>query len=142
MERGELAVGASTPTTVFVFEDLVAHLKHPKWEKAALKVHGWASALDAWEMDFQVCAYMRHMTWNYGVPIRVITWRPQGFADMVGIHLTELDVPMSAPVRSEVYSDLSPRLAVDTDVNTVFDPDPAHRYSYGFKTREFDLGAR
>ena len=34
------------------------------------------------------------------------------------------------------YKDISPNLATDPGVSTVYDPDPHHRFGYGYKARK------
>lgn len=138
MERGELAPGGA-PATIFVFDELIAHCTHPKIESLAIKSHRWQVAFDCWELDHDICNYIGRLVHVYFRPVEIITWRPPGFADVVNTELYRLDVPVRHTTSRE-FEYLSPQLATDTDVDTVYDPDPEHRWSYGFKAREFDLG--
>jgi hypothetical protein len=136
MERGKLDFG-SKPTTVFVFDGLIGLLHHPKLEKIALATHRWRLAIDAWNFQYRVCDYINRLA-SYGVPIEVITWRPQEFAEEINSKLWSMDTAVQH-VRSAVYEEANWQISVDINVNLVYDPDPAHRHSYGYKGRQFEL---
>lgn len=142
MERGELAVGGSRPTTVFVFEGLIAHFSRSRLarlERTALRLHKWEIALDFWAFDQQVCDYMHRLIYAFELPVEVITWHPFGFDDVLHDRLWAMDVPVQSTTSGE-YSSLSPRLAVNQEIGLVYDADPSHRFGYGFKCREFSVG--
>jgi hypothetical protein len=138
MERGELGISAK-PGLVFVFEDLIAHCGHPRVEKGALRAHQWGVAVDQWVFDVQVRSYIQRMIDHYGVPIDVLTWRPIGFAEALHDRLWHYDMQVRS-TRSVEYSMVSPQMATDPAITTVYDADPEHRFGYGFKAREFNLG--
>lgn len=125
--------------TIFVFEELIAHLERPSFEKWALKGHKWAVALDCWEFDTDVCNWMYELMHRHNAVLDVMTWHPQGFADLVHERLWDIDIPVLS-AKSAVFESVSPRLAIDDEVICVFDADPDHRFSYGFKSRELQLG--
>lgn len=135
MELGQLG-SYRQPVTVFVFEGLVGVLDKPRAEKTALKMHRWPTALDCWHLDSHVLDYMMLLQSRFGVPVQVITSRPYEFALKLYDRLWQSDCPVDE-VRSGDYEHFSPHFAIDPDVNSVYDPDPAHRFGYGFKARDF-----
>jgi hypothetical protein len=140
VERGQIGI-ESRPSTVFVFEGLIAHQTHKNAERFALRLHQWEVALDTWIFDFNVCNYIELIIDRYRTPVEVITWRPRGFADALANRFSEIGLSIQE-VKSGTYAYFSPRYAVDSAVTTVYDPDPMHSHGYGFKCREFNLGNR
>jgi hypothetical protein len=138
VERGQIAF-EPMPTTVFVFDGLIAHLEHPRVEKTALKLRQFAAALDAWVLDYRVCDYISRLITQFNTPVDVLTWRPSKFAHLLQDRLWEQDVYVDE-VKSTVYEHISQQIAIDTKITMVYDPDPMHRFGYGFKAREFDVG--
>lgn len=138
MERGQLGI-ENRPCTVYVFEELIAHLEHPRTEKAALRLHKWETALDAWTFSVRVCDHMTALMGRHGTPIDVLTWRPIGFANALHDRLWYLDVPVRE-TKSATYPSASQHFATDPEVTLVYDADPAHRWGYGYKGREFSIG--
>jgi hypothetical protein len=138
MERGELGISAK-PGIVFVFEGLIATLQRGVVEKAALRAHKWNVALDQWTFDLEVRSYIQRMTDHYSIPVDVITWHPIGFAEALYDRLWYYDMHVHE-VRSAEYSMASPQMALDPMVTAVYDADPNHRFGYGFKAREFNVG--
>ena len=136
MERGRLDVD-ERQAYVFVFEGLLSHLEHPLLERLALRSGQSAAALRAWSPDFRVWDYISNLA-RRSVPVEVITWHSVEFADLVADQLAYNNIPVRS-VRSEVYERVSATYAVDPYVVAVFDPDPHHRWGYGFKAREFSL---
>ena len=137
MERGDLGV-VGQRSTIFVFEDLIAHLERKRYERTCRRAGAWRAALNAWAFDYQVCTHLRALI-GYEVPVVVVTWREPSFAELLHDHLWGLEVHVSE-TRSAVYSVLSPLVAVDSSISTVYDADPDHRFGYGYKGREFMLG--
>lgn len=136
MERGDISV-AATVRTAFVFEELIAHLQYPRRERAALRTHKYKVALEQWSFDFQVCDYMGDLTARFGVPVLVITWHSDGFAEALHDRLWRFEVPV-AETRSWDYLTASPHIATDLSVDVVYDANPDHRFGYGWKCRQFD----
>jgi hypothetical protein len=136
MERGELGV-AYKPVTVFVFEGLIAQLKSPKTERLNLRAHRWDAALYNWAFDQQVLDYINAALQRFEAIVDVFTWHPPEFAQRLHDYLWQVDVPVRE-TKSTRYDVMSIRVATDPEVSIVYDPDPAHRWGYGFKAREFD----
>lgn len=137
MERGELGI-ENRYATLFVFEELIAHLERPRVEALYRKAGRWKQALDCWNFNQSVCDYIYALMSRYDVPVDVVTWRPQEFADVLHNKLWERRVPVRTTMTAD-YRSLSPWVATDPDVSVVYDPDPNHRFGYGFKAREFSL---
>lgn len=135
MERGQFGV-VGRVATIFVFDDLIAHLVHPRAESIALKLRQWDIALDSWEFDQRVCDYINSLVSRYDIPVEVVTWRPTGFAHALHDRFAEMDVFVSETTSSK-YEILSPRYATDQNVGIVYDADHAHQFGYGFKSRDF-----
>lgn len=138
MERGQLGIENQT-SVVFVFEGLIAKISQPRLERLAIRAHQWESALALWEFDVQVCDYITTLVVKHEVPVDVITWHAKGFAEALHDRLWALDVPVRS-TRERSYAAYSHRAATDNFINLVYDPDPAHRFGYGFKAREFSTG--
>jgi hypothetical protein len=138
MEKGELGI-AERPAIAFVFEGLIAELSHQRREQVALKAHKWDIALDQWVFDFKVRLYIQTLIDRFEVPIEVLTWRPIGFAEALYERLWYYDVNVRS-VKSTTYQIASQDIATDPYFRMVYDADPAHRFGYGFKCREFNLG--
>ena len=139
MERGQLGI-ESRASTVFVFEDLIAHLDHPTAERFALRFRRWDMAVDAWTFDIGVCNHIEMLTDRYDIPVEVITSHAAGFAEVLADRMADRGLHVQE-VKSGPYEYFSPRYAVDPMITTVYDPDPRHRRGYGFKCREFFLGS-
>lgn len=105
----------------------------------ALRLHQWETALSTWQFDLKVCDHINATIYRYSLPVDIITWRPQGFAEALLDRLWDLDVPVMN-VHSSTYTWMSQHLATDVEVQSVYDPDPKHRHGYGFKGREFTAG--
>ena len=86
-------------------------------------------------LEQAVCDRM-HWLLSRDVPVDVVTWRPHGFSEALRDLLWEHNVPVR-DVKSGSYANLSPWVATDPYTSTVYDPDPDHRYGYGFKARDF-----
>lgn len=138
MERGKLGI-TDRPAIAFVFEGLIATLENCRREQIALKAHKWDIALDLWVFDLQVRSYIQTLIERYEVPVEVLTWRPIGFAEALHDRLWYYKVQVRS-VRSTTYQIASQELATDSLVRMVYDADPAHRFGYGFKAREFNVG--
>lgn len=138
MERGQLGVNVK-PATVFVFEGLIATLERHRVEKMNIRARRWGAALDNWQFDFQVCDYMHTALSRLEMVIDVVTWRPMEFAELLHDRLWNMDVPVRETFSSD-YRSMSPRVATDTGVTVVYDADPAHRFGYGYKARDFNIG--
>jgi hypothetical protein len=139
VERGEISTWYET-TTVFVFEGLLAHCTATRREAAAVKAQQWEWALGYWEWDVQVLDHLHDMMARFQSQIEVVTWHPPGFATVLRDRIWELAVPVSDCFSALSYGSLSQHLATDRNVTAVYDPDPQHRFGYGFKCRDFTLG--
>lgn len=139
MERGQLGKVEASPAVVFVFEGLIGKLAQRRLEKVSLRMRRWESALDCWGFDYQVCDYINACITRFNTPIEVITSRAPGFAELVHDRLWDMECPVDR-TRSGSYRIMSQRFATDPKVGIVYDPDPKHRYGYGYKAREFNLG--
>jgi hypothetical protein len=134
VERGDLAID-NRAATVFVFDGLIANCFRPQAVKWALRRRHWENAMDLWAFDHRVCNYMDALMRKYNVPVEVITWQPHGFARVLSDRLWEMQLPVR-DVIAGTYKNMSQTIAIDTGVSTVYDPDPHHRYAYGYKVRE------
>lgn len=139
MERGDLGID-NGPTTMFVFDELIATCVRPKIEKVMLSGNRWSAALGCWDFNILVMDTIHDMLSRFQARIEVITWRPPGFAEVLYDRMWELDVPVSDVHSPISYMSISQRIATDPSVNAVFDADPRHRLGYGFKCREFTPG--
>ena len=138
MERGKLGID-DRQLTVFVFENLIAKSQHYRTERTALRLHQWEFAIDTWTFDIHVLDYMQRLINYYNQPVEVITSRPKGFADVLHDRLWSYEVFVDATM-SGPYQLFSHRYAIDPMIKIVYDPDPHHRFGYGFRAREWDPG--
>jgi hypothetical protein len=138
MERGKVAP-FGRQVVYFVFDGLIATCQHQRQERTFLRLHQWSLAMDLWELEPKVCDWIFTVV-GYGYPVDVITWHPQGFADLISEKLWANDVPINE-VHATEYRLISHRFATDNEVRCVYDPDPAHRFGYGFKAREFSTSS-
>jgi hypothetical protein len=134
MQRGELSV-SGRPAIYFVFDGLIADLANKRLERGLIRLHKWEMALDLWTFNVKVCDWM-HTLIGRDHPVDVLTWHTEGFAQVLSDRLYSMDVPVQT-VHATEYRFASHRLATDHDVVCVYDPDPSHRFGYGFKCREF-----
>ncbi len=139
MERGQLAEWSGA-VTLFVFEDLLATCGAPHRESAMVKAQRWDRALSYWEFDAKVLDHLYDLMARYAATVEVATWHPPGFAPVLKEHIWGLGVPISDTFSALSYASLSQHIATDPRVTTVYDPDPSHRFGYGFKAREFAAG--
>lgn len=124
---------------MFVFEDLIAHLDHPRMERLALKGRRFEAAIAQWSFDVRALDHVSRLINHYQQPVEVITWHPHEFGVLIHERLWDMDVQVR-DVRSGDYIALSPWIATDPTISCVYDADPAHRFGYGFKAREFVAG--
>ena len=137
MLRGQLG-RAERDKVLFVFEGLVGTLpERSRQEARCIRRKRWEWALDYWSFDYQVLDYINR-TMQYH-DVEVVTWKPAGFAAVLHDRLWAAEVFVDA-TKSASYRSLSQRTATDTRVSLVYDPDPTHRWGYGFKAREFSIG--
>lgn len=136
MERGELAADERR-AAIFVFDGLLANCEHPRYERRALKQRDWEKALDAWVWNYRAVDFAYNLMSRYDTPVEVITWHAHGFARTLSDRLYDMGLPVR-DVTGGDYERLSQTIAIDNNINTVFDPDPAHRWGYGWKVREFN----
>lgn len=137
MERGELAIDGRA-STVFVFDGLIANCFRPQAAKWAVRRRHWEAALDFWEFDRRVCQYMYALMSRYLIPVEVITYQPHGFARVLKDRLFDMDLPVRDVTAGE-FKNFSQVFAIDKSISTVYDPDPKHRLSYGYKVREVNF---
>lgn len=138
MEHGQLFIEEEV-LTMFVFEDLIAHLDHPRMERLALKGRRFEAAIAQWSFDVRALDHVSRLINHYQQPVEVITWHPHEFGVLIHERLWDMDVQVR-DVRSGDYSSLSPWIATDPTISCVYDADPTHRFGYGFKAREFVAG--
>ena len=134
MERGKLDFTYAV-ATVFVFDGLIAELNSPRLYAADKLLGRWRQSLNYWDFNQHALDRMYELMSRFNVPVEVITWQPPQFAEVLNDRLWELKVPVRG-TRSTSYPVASSSLAIDDDVNTVYDADPTHRFGYGFKGRE------
>lgn len=133
MERGQFAV-ETLPCWLFVFDGLIAHCDRPKAERLAVRARRWTTAFSMWAVNYKVCDYM-NLVMSRGMQVEVLTWHEPEFAELVHDRLWSMGVRVRE-TRSSDYAWESPHIAVDSLVQVVFDPDPSHRFGYGWKARE------
>lgn len=135
MEHGQLGL-QSTSTTVVVFEELIAHLSRRRSEKIAVRIQQWDLALGCWTFDYRVLDFLARFMFVHEMPIRVVTWRPPGFAEALHDYLWKMECPVNETVATD-YRRISPLYATDAQIIAVYDADPDHRFGYGFKCRDY-----
>lgn len=134
MERGEIGP-ISQHTFMFVFEGLIAEATNPRIERSMIQLHRWRRALDLWTFNIKACDWMRELI-GKGYWVVVLTWHPKEFAQQLNDYLWSIDVCVGE-VKATRYEYISHRVATDSNVLTVYDPHPDHRFGYGYKCREF-----
>lgn len=135
MEKGDLS-NEVTPKVLLVFEGAVAFLpaERQKTYDKLIKRNHWGLACGMWELNEMMLRKIWDVMFRQGRDIEIITYISQEFADAIAARLDEEDVP----VRRVWYTTpaiLSRKIALMPDVAAVYDPDPAHQFTYGGKGR-------
>jgi hypothetical protein len=134
MERGELGITVEKKI-LFVFEDMLASVENKRAEKVFLRLHQWEAAVNCWHFRYTAMEHMRSILRRRDVTPGVITWHSHPFAQALKDRLWAMG--LTVDVTASEYRFASPLFATDPDVLYVYDPDPEHRFGYGFKAREF-----
>lgn len=131
MQRGQLD-NKSMPRMIVVFEGAIGVLP-----EANAKRHGkyiakrqWWRAVDCYEIIEGYTKKILDLGWRLNYNINIVTWMSEEAAEAIEDKLSFL------PVRGCFYS--SPQqLAMDLPFNPeiirIYDPDPAHVFTYGGK---------
>jgi hypothetical protein len=135
MQHGDIGPIAVGLTTVFVFDGTIATLPPTKVkaEERLLRKEKWGRALNLWSIDQDVCAGMRDLILRQRVPVEVLTWHSSEFAEIVKEVLYGFGVPVY-DITSSVYEVISPQIAVNRAISTVYDN--GHQFGYGYKGRK------
>lgn len=135
VEKGDLS-NQVQPKILIVFEEAVAHLSPAMvkdFEKAMAKERfGWAAAF--WNLDDLMVRKIEDLIYRQDKDVQLITFYPQELAEQWDYLLEENDVPVGdiKPYKLDV---LARKVALMQDVAAVYDPDPAHQFTYGAKGR-------
>jgi hypothetical protein len=135
MQRGDLS-NEVVPKLLIVFEGAIGYLPEDKrrmFEKAMGKGH-WDDACACWDLNDLMLRKIWDVVARQSREVEVITYLGKDFADTLAGRLDVEDVPVHAVWATDPAS-LSRKLAYMPSVSAVYDPDPAHQFTYGAKGR-------
>lgn len=131
LQRGQLD-NKAMPRMVIVFEGAIGILPEDNtknYNKYASKGQWWR-AVDCFEINESMTRKILDLGWRLNYNITIVTWMSEDAAQAVEEKLNFL------PIRGCFYSSPS-QLAMDLPFNPeiikVYDPDPAHVFTYGGK---------
>jgi hypothetical protein len=136
MDKGDLS-NEVIPRILLVFEGVVGWLppENKKTYDKLVRKGQWYYAVYEWELNDLMLRKIWDVMFRQSRELDIITYiGGQPFADALAARLDEEDVP----VRRVWYTTpaiLSRKIALMPDVAAVFDPDPAHQFTYGGKGR-------
>lgn len=133
MQRGDLS-NVSAPSIVIVFEEAIGRVPEEllmKFQKEIAK-NRWYSAVDYYALNEPMLRKMMDLAWRQNINIRIVTWTHPDAVQAIQEIMDEENVP----VREVFYTTperLARELAYRPDIIKIYDPDPAHRFTYGGK---------
>ena len=136
MEGGDISNEVS-PRLLFVFENLLGLLptgEHVGQVLRFYKKKRYAKAIEVFEVNEQLAHRIWDMTWRLKSSIEVVTWIPNSFHLYVKQWIEEQDLPISN-VSYENPTLFARKLSYMPHVAAIFDPDPAHQFTWGSKGR-------
>lgn len=136
MEKGDISNEVS-PRLLLVFENLLGILPDKKAEaKAAayLRIRQYKRACNVFQINEPLASRIWDVTWRLKYSVDVITWVNEKFADEVRDRLDREDLPI-AHVTYENPSAFARKIAHMPYVAAIYDPDPAHQFTFGGRGR-------
>lgn len=138
MKHGNLS-NRVMPSIVIVFEGLVGLLPEDmtKDYHKAVGRDRWWQAVDLFQLSRPVLSKMLDLVWNKGMNLEICTWMGHGTEyDEAALRIAERMDFENVPVYSVWSSEpdkLARQLPYLPRIARVYDPDPAHVFTYGGK---------
>lgn len=136
MEGGDIS-NLVVPRLVIVFENLLGLLPTKADEaKAAayIRFGRWNRAARVFQINEALAARIWDVTWRLNYSVDVLTYVSPDFATAVAKRIDKEDLPVGNVWFDEPHL-LARRLAYMPQVAAIYDPDPAHQFTYGSKGR-------
>lgn len=129
------------PRDVVVWEGLMASLPEDKkihrLHDKLLAREKWGEAVSLYEVNEMMARKVWDLVWRYSMELDLLTYVGYGFAEALEKRIENENLPFRR-VWHEMPNMLARRLAVAPDIRTIYDPNPAHRFTYGSKGRVLD----
>lgn len=133
MEKGNLS-NIVMPRLLIVFEGKLGMLpaQNQKAYDKAVKRGRWGEAADLFTLDKLMMAQMVRVVRNIGMNLDIVTWLGDNMATEVARRMDDENIPVHDVFASSPDM-LARELAYMPDVAWVYDPDPAHVFTFGRK---------
>lgn len=121
--------------TIFIFEDLVAHVPNRKHDvyRALMKIHQYRRAIDLFRADEYTLSHSHDMLWRYDFRFDVVTFLPDGCLRHIEKWLERKDFAYSHLKKYASAVELEGALASMPEVARVFYPASKGYFSYGHR---------
>jgi hypothetical protein len=121
------------PRLLIVFEGAIGVLpvdKQAAFDKAVRKRRWW-EAIDLYELNELILSKILDLHWRLDINITVVTWMGEDAELAISMRLDDEGIPVGT--MSSSPNRLARELAYRPDIMAVYDPDPAHVFTYGGK---------
>lgn len=125
------------PRDVVVWEGLLGLLPDPKvaaQEEKFRRKGKWKQAVACYEVNEMLARKVWDLVWRFSFELDLLTYHGHQFAVELEERMDNEGMPFRR-VWSEQPNILARRLSLQPDIRTVYDPDPAHQFTYGSKGR-------
>lgn len=132
LRNGDLS-SRMLPRLLVVFEGAIGILpvdKQVAFDKA-VKRHRWQEAIGLYELNELILSKILDLHWRLDVNVTVVTWMGEDAELAISMRLDEENIP--AGTMSSSPNRLARELSYRPDIVAVYDPDPAHVFTYGGK---------
>ena len=136
MYKGDISNEVS-PRLVVVFEGLLGVLPNARVraaESVARKARRWKKAVSLWEINELAGRAIWDVTMRKHQTVDVATYLGEEFAEALAERLDDENLPISKVWATEPHL-LARELAYRPDLAAIYDPNPAHQFTYGGKGR-------
>jgi hypothetical protein len=122
---------------VVVFEGLLGLLPDVKartTEQAYRRAHRWQRAVNAYEINELMAKHIWDVVWRFHYSVDICTYLGDDMADAITERLDRENLPVGNVFATQPNL-LARRIALMPNIAAIYDPDPAHRFTYGSKGR-------
>ncbi len=125
------------PRDVIVWEGLLGVIPDERTALREAKLrrrHKWGKALACYETNEMMARKIWDLVWRFSMEIDLLTYVSREFSLELQTRVDNENLPLRR-VWFEPANLLARRLAVAPDIRTIYDPDPAHQFTYVGKGR-------
>lgn len=136
MERGDISNEIS-PRLVIVYENLLGLLPtkaHQAKAASYVKFHRWKRAVNVFETNDILARRLWDVTFRLRFQVEVLTYLDEQAVEHIQKRMDDEDMPVSRVWFMQPHV-LSRELAYMPQVAAIYDPNPAHQFTYGSRGR-------